>query len=65
MPNDAVTEDAIREGVSIPPMEWPQDQRRAYLGGQFSQQRGLTLKANPYIDPGCAEAWRRGFIEAA
>lgn len=58
---DSVTEDAIREHATIPPTNLPQDQRRAHLGGQFSRQRGVDVRANPYTDPGCAEAWRRGY----
>ncbi len=35
---DSVTEDAITHGAPIPPMDLPQDQRRAFLGGVFSSQ---------------------------
>jgi hypothetical protein len=60
IPLDSVTEDAITHGVPIPPAELPLDQRRAYLGGEFTAQRGDTHPENPYRDPGCAEAWLAG-----
>jgi len=59
---DSVTEDAITHGVPIPPAGLPMDQRRAYLGGEFTAQHGDgPHPPNPYRDPGCAEAWVAGF----
>jgi hypothetical protein len=58
---DAVTEDAIRDKAPIPPMDWPQDQRRAYLGGIYSFRNGTERTACPYIDHDCATAWYRGY----
>jgi hypothetical protein len=60
-PYDAVTEDAIRHGVSIPPKCLPDVQRRAYLGGLFAAKGGSNAVANPYRDLACSEAWLLGF----
>lgn len=59
---DSVTEDAIRDKAPIPPMDWPQDQRRAFLGGVYSFRSGTT--ETPYTDPGCVAAWREGWERA-
>jgi len=56
---DDVTQDAIKNKAPIPPMDLPQDQRRAFLGGVFSFRGGTT--ETPYTDPGCADAWRQGW----
>lgn len=56
---DEVTDDAIRHKAPIPPMDLPQDQRRAFLGGVFSSRNGTTKC--PYRDPGCAAAWHKGY----
>ena len=47
---DSVTEDAILTGAPIPPKEWPQDQRRAFLGGVYSYGNRHTV---------CPYTWRR------
>lgn len=60
---DYVTEDAIKHGAAIPPSHLPQDQRRAYLGGWFTAERG-GLPNTPYTDPGCVDAWHAGFKRA-
>jgi hypothetical protein len=56
---DSVTEDAIKTHAPIPPMDWPQDQRRAFLGGVYSFRSHADATC-PYIDLDCAEAWRKG-----
>lgn len=56
---DSVTQDAINAKAPVPPMEWSQAQRRAFLGGVFGYRNGAT--ANPYSDPECNHAWNKGW----
>lgn len=59
---DSVTEDAINSRAPIPPMELPQDQRRAFLGGVYSYRKRHTIC--PYTNEGCRKAWQAGYERA-
>lgn len=43
----------------------PYEHRHAYYGGGYSHRNGYSLTDNPYETPAYAEAWRRGFVDAA